>query len=83
VLKAPELAVQFELPALNTSRKAFLSSVKAMLAMAETEREFLLSVGLSELALTDLKKEVEAFEEAIEAMSAAETTSGRVPTSMW
>jgi hypothetical protein len=63
----PELAVQFELPALNTSRKAFLSSVKAMLAMAETEREFLLSVGLSELALTDLKKEVEAFEEAIEA----------------
>jgi len=38
-----------------------------MLALAETEREFLLSVGLSELALTDLKREVVEFEEAIEA----------------
>ncbi len=49
------------------SLKPFLSSVKVMLTMAETEREFLLSVGLSELALTGLKKEVEVFEDAIEA----------------
>jgi len=41
-----------------------------MLALAETEREFLLSVGLSELALTDLKREVAEFEEAIEASQA-------------
>lgn len=66
----PELAMQFELPALNTPLKPFLTSVKAMLAMAETEREFLLSVGLSELALTDLKREVAEFEEAIEASQA-------------
>ena len=79
----PELAMQFELPALNTPLKAFLTSVKAMLALAETEREFLLSVGLSELALTDLKREVGEFEEAIEASHAGRrTTWEQVPTSM-
>ena len=62
----PELALQFELPSLTTPRKSFLSSVKAMLQLAETEREFLLSVGLSELALTDLKREVTEYEGTIE-----------------
>jgi hypothetical protein len=66
----PELAMQFELPALYTPLKPFLTSVKAMLTLAETEREFLLSVGLSELALTDLKREVAEFEEAIDASQA-------------
>jgi hypothetical protein len=63
----PELAMRFELPSLGTALKPFLSSVKAMLALAETEREFLISVGLSELALTDLKREVAEYEESIEA----------------
>ena len=66
----PELAMRFELPSLGTALKPFLSSVKAMLALAETEREFLIGVGLSELALTDLKREVGEFEEAIEASQA-------------
>ena len=75
----PELAIRFELPSLSTAPKHFLSSVRAMLSQAETEWEFLLSVGLSELALTDLKREVGEFEEAIEASHTGRRGRCRTP----
>lgn len=66
----PELAMRFQLPELNLALVPYLSSVKAMLALAESERELLISVGLSESALAALKREVKEFEDSMEVSQA-------------
>lgn len=58
----PELINTFKLPEGNSSTQAFLTAAKGMLLKAETERELLVSKGMSETLLDDLAKAVSEFE---------------------
>jgi hypothetical protein len=67
----PELALRFKLPALNTPISTFVHAVRAMIGVAEAEREVLAGVGLSEAALTALKREVAELEQTIKTSGTA------------
>ena len=67
----PELALRFKLPALNTPISTLVHSVRAMIGVAETEREVLAGVGLSEAALAALMGEVAELEETIKTSGTA------------
>lgn len=63
-----ELARQFRLP--QGTHLAFLTAAKGMLATAETQKDALVSEGMSETLLEDLGKAVEEFEAASESSRA-------------
>jgi hypothetical protein len=67
----PELALRFKLPALNTPIPTFVHAVRAMIGVAEAEREVLAGVGLSEAALAALKREVAELEQTIKTSGTA------------
>ena len=61
-----ELAAQFKLPGTNATHQSFLTAVKGMLAKAASQRELLVSRGMSETLLDDLSKAVGEFETTFE-----------------
>ncbi len=65
-----ELQAQFRLPRVSVPHRTFLTAVKAMLAKAESQRELLVSRGMSESLLADLTEGVAEFEATLEASHA-------------
>ena len=63
-----ELSERFKLPNSNVSNSAFLTSVKALLAAAEAEKELLVQLGMMPTLLDDLGGMVAKFETALEAI---------------
>jgi hypothetical protein len=63
-----ELAERFKLPHSGATNSAFLASVKALLAVAATQKELLVQEGMSPTLLDDLGRMVSQFETAIEAI---------------
>ena len=66
-----DLAARFKLPSTNSSNTAFLTSVKALLAAGEGQREELVKAGMTATLLEDLARMVAEFEEASEAARTA------------
>jgi hypothetical protein len=66
-----DLAARFKLPSTNSSNTAFLTSVKALLAAGEGQREELVKAGMTATLLEDLARMVADFEEASEAARTA------------
>ena len=61
-----ELARHFQLPGIHVTHLAFLTAAKAMLAEAESQKDLLVSLGMSDKLLDALKKAVSEFEAANE-----------------
>ena len=66
-----ELAARFKLPNSNVSNTAFLTSVKALLAAAETQRDALVKEGMAQALLDDITRLVAEFEATSEAQRTA------------
>jgi hypothetical protein len=66
-----DLAARFRLPPTNTNNTAFLTSVKALLAAGEGQRDELLKAGMTATLLEDLARMVAEFEAASEAARTA------------
>lgn len=62
-----ELAAQYRLPSSRGPNQAFLTSVKALVAKAESQRDLLVSEGMSPTLLETLGGLVSQFETAVEA----------------
>ena len=62
-----ELAEQYRLPSSRGPSEAFLTSVRALLAKAESQRDLLVSEGMSPTLLETLGGLVSQFETAVEA----------------
>jgi hypothetical protein len=60
----PGLAARFVLPKGNATYKTYLTAATAMLNLAETQRELMVSKGLTGSALDDLRRIVAEFEAA-------------------
>ncbi|MGH7417505.1 MAG: hypothetical protein ACREKB_07005 [Candidatus Rokuibacteriota bacterium] len=65
------MAERFKLPATNATNTVFLTSVKALLAAAESQRELLVKEGMAQALLDDLGRMVADFEAANEAQRTA------------
>jgi hypothetical protein len=63
-----ELAERFKLPSTNASNASFLTSVKALLATAEGQKELLVKEGMKESVLADLTRMISDMEVALETM---------------
>ena len=66
-----DLAARFKLPATNTTNTAFLTSVKALLAAGEGQRDLLVKAGMAPALLEELARMVAEFEAASEAARTA------------
>jgi hypothetical protein len=66
-----ELAARFKLPDTNATNTVFLTSVKALLAAAESQRELLVREGMAPALLEDLGRMVADFEAVSEAARTA------------
>lgn len=66
-----ELAARFKLPSTNATNTVFLTSVKALLAAAESQRELLVQEGMAPSLLEDLGRMVLDFEVVSEAARTA------------
>ena len=66
-----ELAARFRLPATNANNTVFLTSVKAILAAAEGQRDLLVKEGMTPALLEDLGRMVADFEAVSEAQRTA------------
>lgn len=62
----PDLAKRFVLPSSNVTYKTYLTAATAMINLAETHRDILVSKGLTGSALEDLRRIVTEFEAATE-----------------
>ncbi len=60
----PDLAKRFVLPSSSVTYKTYLTAATAMLNLAETQRDLLVSKGLTGSALEDLGRLVKEFETA-------------------
>ena len=61
-----ELATQFRLPSVGANNQAFLTSVKALVAAAEQQREVLVAAGMAPALLEQLQQKLAEFEVASE-----------------
>ena len=61
-----ELATQFRLPSVSANNQAFLTSVKALVAAAEQQRDVLVAAGMAPALLEELQQMLAAFETASE-----------------
>ena len=61
-----EMEAEFQLPR-KRSHEEFITAVKGLLATAEAQQELLVSKGMSETLLEDLRKGVSEFEASLEA----------------
>jgi hypothetical protein len=59
-----ELVARFRLPSGNASNKAFLADVRALVALAEAQRDALVAKGMSASLLPDLDRMIAEFETA-------------------
>lgn len=66
-----ELAASFKLPATNATNTVFLTAVKALLAVAESQRELLVQGGMEPALLENLSRMVADFEVISEAARTA------------
>jgi hypothetical protein len=66
-----ELAARFKLPDSHANNRSFLTSVRSMLAMAEAQKEALVSEGMTPTLLEELGKMLTEFDAASEAARAA------------
>ena len=66
-----ELAERFKLTDTGMTNSAFLTSVKALVAVAETEKELLVQLGMMPTLLDDLNGMISKFETALEAIRTA------------
>lgn len=66
-----EMAARFKLPDSNATNSDFLTSVKALLAAAERQRELLVNAGMEPALLEDLVQMVSDFEAVSEAARTA------------
>ena len=66
-----DLAERFKMPPTNTNNTAFVTSVKAILAAGEGQRDLLVKAGMAPTLLEDLAKMVSDFEAASEAARTA------------
>jgi hypothetical protein len=64
----PGLEARFKLPPHKGSNQDFLTSVKVLLAAAESERELLVSEGMSTRLLEDVRRMVDEFEAVSESV---------------
>lgn len=62
----PDLAERFVLPSSSVTYKTYLTAATAMLNLAETHRDLLVSKGLTGSALEDLRRMVTEFDAATE-----------------
>lgn len=60
----PDLAKRFVLPRQSATYKSYLTSASAMLALADTQKDLLVSKGLTASALEDARRIVAEFEVA-------------------
>ena len=61
-----ELAKQFRLPSVGANNRAFLTSVKALVAAAEQQRDVMVAAGMAPALLDELHQKLAAFEIASE-----------------
>ncbi len=61
-----ELAARFKLPNSNAANSSFVTSVKALIAVAEEQKELLVQEGMQATLLDDLNKMVSEFETTLE-----------------
>ena len=61
-----ELAKQFRLPSVGANNRAFLTSVKALVAAAEQQRDVMVAAGMAPALLDELHQKLTAFEIASE-----------------
>ena len=66
-----ELAERFKLPATNCNTSVFLTSIKALLAAAERQRELLVKEGMAPALLEDLGRMIGDLETVCEAQRTA------------
>jgi hypothetical protein len=66
-----EFISRLRLPPANAVNSAFISRVRELLALAETQRELLVQVGMNADLLEKLAKMVEEFEATLESVRAA------------
>jgi hypothetical protein len=66
-----ELAARFKLPDSHANNRSFLTSVRSMLAMAEAQREALVSEGMTPTLLEELGRMLMEFDAASEAARGA------------
>lgn len=66
-----EMAARFRLPDNGATNTVFLTSVKALLAAAESQRELLVTAGMAPVLLEDLGRMVTDFETVSEAARTA------------
>jgi len=66
-----DVAEHFKLPSTNSSAKAFVTAVKALLAVGEGQKDVLVKAGLAPTLLEELTKMVDDFEAASEAARTA------------
>lgn len=66
-----ELTGRFRLPPTNATNSVFLSRVRELLALAETQRELLVQVGMKDDLLEKLARMVAEFEATLESVRAA------------
>jgi hypothetical protein len=60
----PELAARFVLPSQSLTYKSYLTAASAMLALADTQKDLLVTKGLTQSALEDLRRMVAEFDVA-------------------
>ena len=66
-----DVAEHFKLPSTNSSAKAFVTAVKALLAVGEGQKDLLVKAGLAPTLLEELTKMVDDFEAVSEAARTA------------
>lgn len=66
-----ELAVKFKLPTGSVSNSSFVTAVKALIVVAEGQKELLVEEGMSATLLDELTKMVAEFEIILEAVRTA------------
>jgi len=66
-----DLAARFKLPHGNATNSAFVTSVKALIAVAEEQKELLVQEGMDAALLEDLKARVSEFEAALQTVLTA------------
>ena len=66
-----DLAARFKLPHGNATNSSFVTSVKALIAVAEEQKELLVQEGMDAALLEDLKARVSEFEATLQTVLAA------------
>jgi hypothetical protein len=66
----PEVASGIQRPPVGRSEATFLASVRAIVTAVEAQKELFFQFGLSEAGLTELKAQVDAFENSVEEANA-------------